>query len=78
MIINILEIQLKTVFYPGLTKEILHLFKHLPLEKGFYWQTSLYCIALLAKFSNCCSMVWAHKKGQWKIKSLLLEEAAKK
>ena len=64
-----------------LAKEILHLFKHLSSEKGFYYQTSLYYITLLAKFGNCCSMVWVHRQGQWmgKYFSLsFLEEAAKK
>ena len=43
-----------------LAKEILHLFKHLSLEKGFQQQTSLiimYYITSLANFGNCCSML---------------------
>ena len=42
-----------------LAKEILHLFKYLSLEKGFYYQTSLIItyITSLAKFGNCCSML---------------------
>jgi len=36
--------------------------------------------ASLAKFGNCCSMVWAHRQGQWKGRKFSLsfsEEAAK-
>ena len=39
----------------------------------------MYYIVSLAKFGNCCSMVWAHRQGQWKCKnfSLSFSEAAK-
>ena len=66
-----------------LAKEILHLFKHLSSEQGFYQLTSLiimYYITSPAKFSNCFSMVWVHT-SQWKGKYFSLsfsEEAAKK
>ena len=46
-----------------------------PWKKIFYWRTSLiivYYITLLAKFGNCCSMVWAHRQGQWKGKNYTL------
>ena len=65
-------------------KKILHLFKHLSLEKGFYQQTSLivmYYITSLAKFGNCCSIVWVHRQGQWKVSILVspfLEEVEQK
>ena len=41
----------------------------------------MYYITSLAKFGNCCSMVWAHRQGQWKGKYFSLsfsEEVAKK
>ena len=67
-----------------LAKGILHLFKYLSLVKGFYQQTSLmimYYITPLAKFGNCCGMVWVHRQSQWKGKHFTLsfsEQAAKK
>ena len=54
---------------------VLHLFKHLSSlgkKKRFYYLTSviiMYYIMSLAKFGNCCSMVWAHRQGQWKGKN---------
>ena len=45
------------------------------------YEIELYYIALLAKFGNCCSMVWVRRQGQWKGKNFsdsFLEEAAKK
>ena len=41
-----------------LAKEILHLFKHLSSEKGLIIMYNM----SLAKFGNCCSMVWAHRQ----------------
>ena len=41
-------------------------------KKRFYYLTSviiMYYIMSLAKFGNCCSMVWAHRQGQWKGKN---------
>ena len=40
----------------------------------------MYYIASLAKFGNCCSMVWARRQGQWKGRKFsrtFSEEAAK-
>ena len=66
-----------------LANEILHPFRHLSSEKkdlNKYDITGSY-IALLAKFGNYCSIVWAYRQAQWKDKNfgiLFLEEAAKK
>ena len=41
----------------------------------------MYYIASLAKFGNCCSIVWVRRQGHWKGKNLGIsfsEEAAKK
>ena len=54
--------------------------KHLSSEKRFYCLIIMYYIASLAKFGNCCSMVWARRQGQWKGKNFGIsfsEEAAK-
>ena len=32
----------------------------------------MYYITSLAKFGNCCSMVWVHRQGQWKGKNFSL------
>ena len=40
----------------------------------------MHYIASLAKFGNCCSLVWVRRQGQWKGKNFSLsfsEEAAK-
>ena len=58
-----------------LHSHILHLFKYLSSlgkKKRFYYWTSviiMYYIVSLAKFGNCCTMVWAHRQGQWKSKN---------
>ena len=43
-----------------IAKEILHLFKPLSLEKDS--TSRQVCITSLAKFGNCCSMVWVHRQ----------------
>ena len=67
MIINILEIQLQTVVYPGYSKRNITSVQAPVLEKKNQ-RTNLiimYYIASLAKFDNRCSTVWAHRQDQW-------------
>ena len=82
MIINILEIQLQTVFYPGfsnITSVQAPILGKKILLADKYDNHVLYHTA--SQFGNCCSMVWARRQGQWKGKNFSLsfsEEAAKK
>ena len=66
MIINVLEIQLQTVFYPGYNKRNITSVQAPVLgKKNLLTDKSDNNVASLAKFDNRCSTVWARRQDQW-------------
>ena len=68
MIINILKIQLQTVFYHGCSNRNIICVQAPVLGKRTYYHTSLiimHYIASLAKLDNRCSTVWGRRQDKW-------------
>ena len=65
MIINVLEIQLQTVFYLGYSKRNITSVQAPVLGKKNPLMDKSDNIASLAKFDNRCSTVWARRQDQW-------------
>ena len=64
MIINVLEIQFQTVFYPGYSKRNITSVQAPVLGKRNLLTGKSDNIASLAKFENRCSTVWARRQDQ--------------